>query len=81
MSEEAKEKVISVREAGRRGGRTTARRYGHEFYQAIGKKGGGTVAEKYGHEHFEAIGKKGGRKVASLVEAGRQALGVSAPQD
>jgi general stress protein YciG len=31
---------MSVRDAGRKGGRTTANKYGREFYQEIGQKGG-----------------------------------------
>jgi len=36
---------ISVREAGRRGGNTTKKRHGHEFYEKIGQKGGQKVRE------------------------------------
>ena len=36
---------MSVREAGRKGGRTTRARYGAEFFQEIGAKGGRRVAE------------------------------------
>ena len=35
---------MSVAEAGRRGGKATAKRYGREFYQAIGRKGGAVRA-------------------------------------
>ena len=35
---------MSVREAGRKGGKTTRARYGAEFFQEIGAKGGRTVA-------------------------------------
>ncbi|MHB0912042.1 MAG: KGG domain-containing protein [Armatimonadota bacterium] len=38
---------MTVREAGKKGGEkggeTTAKKYGHEFYQEIGKKGGQKV--------------------------------------
>jgi uncharacterized protein len=66
---------MSVREAGRKGGRTTRAKYGPEFYQEIGQKGGKTVSEKYSHEHFQAIGRKGGRKVADLTNKGKQSIG------
>jgi uncharacterized protein len=66
---------MSVREAGRKGGRTTRAKYGPEFYQEIGQKGGKTVSEKYSHEHFQAIGRKGGRKVADLINKGKQSIG------
>lgn len=45
MAEEKGE--MTVREAGRKGGQkggeTTAKRYGHEFYEEIGHKGGQKV--------------------------------------
>ena len=60
---------MTVEEAGRKGGETVARKYGHEHFEEIGRmggqKGGETVASKYGHEHFEEIGQKGGEAVAS----------------
>jgi hypothetical protein len=65
---------MSVREAGRKGGKTTRAKYGPEFYQEIGQKGGKTVSEKYSHEHFQAIGRKGGRKVADLIDKGKRSL-------
>jgi len=52
---------ITVREAGRRGGTETKRRYGHEFYQTIGDKGGSQTSERYGSPFYKAIGQKGGR--------------------
>jgi general stress protein YciG len=58
---------MSVREAGRKGGKTTRARYGHEFFQEIGAKGGKAVSERYSNEHFREIGRKGGRRVAELI--------------
>jgi general stress protein YciG len=58
---------MSVREAGRKGGRTTRARYGAEFFQEIGAKGGRAVSERYSNEHFREIGRKGGRRVAELI--------------
>ncbi|HET8570788.1 MAG TPA: hypothetical protein VFN14_02780 [Candidatus Limnocylindria bacterium] len=63
---------MSVREAGRKGGKTTRQRYGAEFYQEIGQKGGKTVSERYSHEHFQNIGRKGGRKVAELIDRAKR---------
>ncbi len=63
---------MSVREAGRKGGKTTRSRYGAEFYQEIGQKGGRTVSERYPHEHFQQIGRKGGRKVAELIDRAKR---------
>ena len=37
------EKEMTVREAGRKGGETTKKRYGPRFYEEIGKKGGQKV--------------------------------------
>ena len=36
---------MTVQEAGREGGKTTAQRHGREFYQEIGKKGGEARAQ------------------------------------
>jgi general stress protein YciG len=36
---------MSVREAGRKGGKTVSERYSHEHFQNIGRKGGRKVAE------------------------------------
>jgi len=58
---------MSVREAGRKGGKTTRARYGPEFFQEIGAKGGKAVSERYTNEHFREIGRKGGRRVAELI--------------
>jgi len=58
---------MSVREAGRKGGKTTRARYGPEFFQEIGAKGGRAVSERYSNEHFREIGRKGGRRVAELI--------------
>jgi uncharacterized protein len=63
----ADEGNMSVREAGRKGGRTTRQRYGAEFFQEIGAKGGKAVSERYSNEHFREIGRKGGRRVAELI--------------
>lgn len=63
---------MSVREAGRKGGRTTRARYGAEFFQEIGAKGGKAVSERYSNEHFREIGRKGGRRVAELIARAKQ---------
>jgi general stress protein YciG len=71
MAEKGK---MTVAEAGRKGGKTTSRKYGPEFYEQIGKKGGETTARKYGPEFYEEIGHKGGQKVKRLIEEGRKRL-------
>ena len=63
---------MSVREAGRKGGKTTRARYGAEFFQEIGAKGGKAVSERYSNEHFREIGRKGGRRVAELIALAKQ---------
>lgn len=74
MAEKGK---MTVGEAGRKGGKSTAKKYGPEFYESIGKKGGliggprGGLAtkQKYGPEFYESIGHKGGQKVKRLIQA------------
>ena len=48
--------AMTVAEAGRRGGATTAQRHGPEFYEQIGKKGGKTTAARHGSDFYEQIG-------------------------
>jgi general stress protein YciG len=67
-----KAEPMSVRDAGRKGGRATRARYGAEFFAEIGQKGGKAVSQRYPSEHFQAIGRKGGRRVAELVERAKQ---------
>ena len=50
---------MTVSEAGKKGGDTTASTHGREFYQEIGHKGG----------------QKGGQRVRELIEEGRRAEG------
>lgn len=50
----------SVAEAGRRGGRKTLERHGHEHFRAIGKKGGERTKELYA-ELLREFGSRGGR--------------------
>lgn len=66
------EKELTVQEAGRKGGTTTAQRHGHEFYEKIGKKGGEARKEALGHEGYEELGRKGGQKVRELIAKGKQ---------
>ena len=42
--------AMTVAEAGRKGGATTAQRHGPEFYEQIGKKGGRTTAARHGSD-------------------------------
>ncbi|MGC8834110.1 MAG: hypothetical protein ACP5R4_08645 [Armatimonadota bacterium] len=61
-------KEITVREAGRKGGRTTALRHGREFYEKIGKKGGEARKISLGSEGYVELGRKGARRVRELIE-------------
>jgi uncharacterized protein len=57
---------LTSSEAGRKGGKTTLKKYGTEFYQKIGqkggRKGGQTTKERYGTTFYQEIGRKGGLK-------------------
>ena len=57
---------MSRAEAGRKGGLTTRKRYGEEFFGRIGrigvKKGGDTTKRRYGVEFYQRIGRKGGSR-------------------
>jgi general stress protein YciG len=64
---------ITVREAGRRGGTSTKKKYGGEFYQSIGKKGGETTKQRMGPGFYQKIGKKGGNKVKQLIAQAKRA--------
>jgi len=59
--------AITVREAGRRGGRATKTKYGPDFYKSIGKKGGDTTKQRMGPGYYEKIGKKGGQQLKKLI--------------
>jgi general stress protein YciG len=67
-----KQEPMSVRDAGRKGGKATRARYGPEFFAEIGQKGGKAVSRRYPATHFQEIGRKGGRRVAELVERAKQ---------
>ncbi len=64
---------MTFQEAGRKGGKKTAKRHGHEFYVEIGRKGGQKVLEMYGVEHYEQIGYIGGQKVKVLIAEAKRA--------
>jgi general stress protein YciG len=59
-------KKMTRSEAGRKGGQTTMKKYGSEFYQKIGriggKRGGNTTKQRYGLDFYQRIGRKGGLK-------------------
>lgn len=76
---ETEERGMTVKEAGRRGGKKTAERHGHEFYQEIGRlggsKGGKTTSERYGREFYQSAGKKGGQRLKELVAKAKELEG------
>jgi len=51
---------LGVKEAGKKGGRITLERYGHNYFKIIGRRGGQRTKELYGHLFCE-FGRKGGR--------------------
>ena len=65
---------MTVREAGRKGGRATKARHGPEFYERIGKKGGETTKVRHGPHFYERIGRKGGQRVRVLIARGRREM-------
>ncbi len=56
MAEKEKKGDMSVKEAGHKGGESTAKSHGKEFYEQIGHKGG----------------EKGGQRVKELIEKGKE---------
>jgi uncharacterized protein len=70
--QERKPEPMSVRDAGRKGGKATRARHGPDFFAEIGQKGGRAVSKRYPSEHFQEIGRKGGRRVAELVERAKR---------
>jgi len=65
--------AMTVKEAGRRGGVSTKKKYGPEFYQSIGKKGGDTTKQRMGPGFYQKIGKKGGQRVKQLIAQAKRA--------
>ena len=63
---------MSVREAGKKGGETTSKTHGREFYKEIGHEGGETTAREHGPEFYHEIGTKGGNRVRELIEEGKE---------
>ncbi len=76
----AEKGAMTVREAGRKGGRATKARHGPEFYQSIGAKGGNTTRDRYGTPFYEKIGRKGGLRIRQLVAQAKRAQGRTGPQ-
>jgi general stress protein YciG len=64
--------AMTVRDAGRKGGRATKARHGPEFYETIGRKGGETTKRRHGPKFYERIGRKGGQRVRLLVQQGKR---------
>lgn len=60
---------ISVKEAGRRGGKSTLEHQGVEFFREIGRKGGRKTFELY-HDLLAEFGRKGGRPRCPVLEGG-----------
>lgn len=58
---------VTVAEAGRRGGRSTLKNQGVEFFREIGRKGGRKTAESYA-DFLKEWGSKGGRPRLSVLD-------------
>ena len=71
--------AMTVREAGRKGGRATKARHGPEFYESIGRKGGETTKKRHGPRFYERIGRKGGQRVKQLVQQAKRAQRGNTP--
>ncbi|MCL5410288.1 MAG: hypothetical protein M1324_00320 [Patescibacteria group bacterium] len=80
MAEKGKGQM-PVREAGRKGGETTSREHGPEFYHEIGKKGGETTSREHGPEFYHEIGTKGGHKVRELIRKAEETESKSGRKD
>ena len=55
---------MTVKEAGRKGGKKTAAQHGPDFYSKIGKKGGEARKQKLGKNGYRDLGRKGGQTTA-----------------
>jgi general stress protein YciG len=73
----AEKGAMTVREAGRKGGRTTKARHGDGFYKSIGRKGGETTKQRHGKDFYEKIGRKGGQTMKKLIEQAKRTQGRS----
>src|SRR5438552_17783379 len=63
---------LTVRQAGQRGGTSTAGKHGSSFYREIGRKGGEARKTQLGSEGYAQLGRKGGRRVAELIKRGKE---------
>ena len=63
---------MTVRQAGQKGGTSTAGKHGASFYREIGKRGGQARKGQLGTEGYAQLGRKGGRRVAELIRRGKQ---------
>ncbi len=79
-SEAAPPPSMSVAEAGRKGGLTTAKRRGSDFYREIGRKGGVATSEAHGPNFYSEIGRKGGEARAEDADVRSGALGRKGAQ-
>lgn len=60
MDQEEPKRELTVREAGKLGGKRCKELHGPEHYTKMGAKGGNATKEKYGDQFYATIGKKGG---------------------
>lgn len=82
------EEVMNVREAGRKGGNSTLKRWGLDFFRKIGSKGGKRTARLY-KDLLKDWGRQGGRPrrpalidtsgEENLIKGGSGRLNYSSP--
>ena len=70
-----REAKLSVAEAGRRGGRRTLERYGHDHFRTIGRKGGEHTRDFYA-DLLKEFGSRGGRPQRPSLD---EAMGEEVP--
>jgi uncharacterized protein len=61
---------MTRQEAGRLGGKATARKYDRAHFQEIGRRGGQTTLERYGSEEMARRGANGFRSYAEKYHGG-----------
>jgi len=63
---------LTVREAGRKGGRRTSAVHGVEHFRMIGRRGGEATKERYGQKHYDKISHMGRQRASELVAQKRR---------
>lgn len=61
MAQSTIKNMVTVTEAGAKGGATVMRKHGTEHYRQIGRKGGLATQAVHGPEYYKKIGERGGK--------------------